>query len=295
MLHQKITADEIAALRRTVWSDGVVSPAEAEQLFDMNDRADPSDQAWADYFIEALVEFMLARGEPQGFVTDADADWLIAHFNRDGRLDSEGELETLVHLFERAGQLPDSLRDYGLAQIEQAVLTGTGPTRRGDPLDPNAINQTECDLLRRMIFSAGGDTPGRVGRAEAEMLFRIKDATLGANNASGWKTLFVQGVANNLLTDRHPDEPSRDTALRLERFMNDDSRHIGSFLAKMVAATPDWSLGSSGHEPTARHPDDGGYSAGEHAWTDHEIHADGKLDELEQALLDFLDKECGAL
>lgn len=291
MLHQKITADELAALRKTFWSDGLVSQNEAEQLFTLDDQADPSDREWTDFFVEALVEYLLARGKPRGFVTEADAQWLMEHFDRDGRLDSENELEALVRLFERAGQLPAALRDYGLVQIEKAVLTGDGPTRRGDPLDPGAINQTECDLLRRMIFSAAGDTPGRVGRAEAEMLFRLKDATLGADNAPGWKTLFVQGVANHLLTDRHPDQPDRATALRLERFMNDDRVSIGSFLGRMLRHEE---LPLANAPARAADPDDGGFSQGEHEWLDARVEADATLDPLEQALLDFLAAETAA-
>ncbi|MDP9086417.1 MAG: hypothetical protein M3N02_06590 [Pseudomonadota bacterium] len=290
MLHEKITAAEIQGLRAAVWGDSVVSPAEAAQLFDLNDRADPGDRDWTDFFVEALVEYVIARGQPRGFVTDADAAWLIAQFDRDGRLDSSAELEAIVSLFEKAGQLPPALLNYGLVQIEKAVLTGDGPTRRGDPLDSGAINKTECDLLRRMIFSAGGDTPGRVGRAEAEMLFRLKDATLGALNAPEWKTLFVQGVANHILTDRHPAQPSRETALRLDRFMDDHSVHIGAFLGQMVRGKTG-SLGA--HEPVRADPDDGGFSVGEKAWLDHRIDQDGKRDPLEQALLDFISAEVG--
>lgn len=292
MLHQKMTADALAALRCTVWSDGLVSPTEAEHLFDLNDATDPADRDWADFFVEALVEYLLSRGEPKGFVTDADAVWLMGHFDRDGRLGSTAELEALMRLFEKAEQLPQSLRAYGLIQIEKAVLTGEGPTRRGDPLDPGAINQTECDLLRRVIFSAGGDTPARVGREEAEMLFRLKDATLGAANAAGWKTLFVQGVANHLLTDTHAPQPDRAIAIRLDRFMDDHSVHVGGFLERMLSHA---TLPLPEPFPRRADPDDGDYSGGEKAWLNGEIAKDGRCDELEQALLDFIAGETGAL
>lgn len=293
MLHQKITADALASLRRTVWSDGLVSQAEAEQLFDLNDAADASDREWTDFFVEALVDYLLSRSEPKGFVTDADAAWLMGRFDRDGRLDSAAELEALVRLFEKADQLPGALRAYGLTQVEKAVLTGEGPTRRGDALDPGSINQTECDLLRRMIFSAGGDTPARVGREEAEMLFRIKEATLGGANATGWKTLFVQGVANHLLTDRHAAQPDRATAVRLEKFMDAHEAHVAGFLKAIATAPPDWSLGA-GDAPFPTDLDNGCYSTGEKAWLEGEISHDGTVDGLEQALLEFIAAETSA-
>jgi hypothetical protein len=49
-----------------------------------------------------------------------------------------------------------------------------------------------------VIFASGGDRPAAVSQREAEMLFRLKDATLGADNAAEWQRLFVQGVGNYL-------------------------------------------------------------------------------------------------
>lgn len=283
---------DVAGLRRMVWSDGNVSLDEAEQLLALNAAAQPGDRDWADFFVEAMVDFLVSRGQPKGFVTDSDAEWLVRHFDSDGRVESWAELATLVRLFERAEQLPIFLRAYGLAQIEQVVVTGEGPTRRGEPLEAGRINAAEADLLRRMIFAAGGDTPARVGRSEAEMLFRIKDAALGADNAPEWKRLFVQGVANHLLTDTRAAEPDRATAQRLDGFMSDHRVSVGRFIGQMARGvvngegfrTPD-------AQPIAASPDDGAYSAGERDWTDRMIHADAAVDEYEQALLDFLSSE----
>ena len=46
-------------------------------------------------------------------------------------LDSLTELELLVKVLEKAIDVPEQLNAYALDQIEQAVLTGEGPTRDG--------------------------------------------------------------------------------------------------------------------------------------------------------------------
>ena len=76
----------------------MVSLDEAAELFRIGDQAEPSAD-WTD-FIEAISEFLIARGAPRGFVTQADADWLVDHIVRDGRIDSHAELELVVRLFE---------------------------------------------------------------------------------------------------------------------------------------------------------------------------------------------------
>jgi hypothetical protein len=193
-----VNSDEVLRLRRTLWADGSVSPDEAAELFVLNAAALPSNE-WTDFFVEALCEYLIARGGPRNHITDADADWLIAQIDRDGRIESHAELELLVKLFERADSVPDSLKQFALHEIEETVLTGSGPTRRGGDIVPGQIGDAEAQLLRRLVFSPASDGPARVSASEADLLFRLKDATLGAVNAPDWQRLFVQGIANHLM------------------------------------------------------------------------------------------------
>ena len=89
-----------------------------------------------------------------------------------------------------------------------------------------------------MLFAQASDGPGLISTAEADMLFRLKDATLDAANAPEWTTFFVQAVGNHLMahSDYHP--LSRDRAAQLEDFMNDTHVSIGGFFGRMLAAGP---------------------------------------------------------
>jgi hypothetical protein len=212
-----IAPEEILALRREGWSNGTIEADEAEALFLANDALrDPSPE-WVDFFVEALTEYALASSSPRGYISQMMADTLVARISRDGQVDSMAELELIVRLLEKAVDVPTSLKDFALRQIESTVLTGSGPTRRGE-LTEDGINALEAGLLRRMIFAAGGDRPAAVSQAEAAMLFRLKDVTLGRANVAEWKNLFVQGVANFLLASAHDQLPA-DRAAELEHFM----------------------------------------------------------------------------
>ena len=288
-----VSAEELRSLRAQVWADGSVSAAEAENLFAINRSVEPSSD-WTGFFVEAISEFMLSQGEPRGYVTEDEATWLIRQINRNGRIETAAELELIVKLLEHADYAPGSLRRFALGAIEQTILTGVGPTRTGEAAAPR-IDDAEVALIRRLIFAPAGDGPAKVSAPEAEMLFRLKDATLGQDNSPDWKKLFVQGVANHLAAHQDYVPPSRDEELRLESpYEARPFGHILSHLGRDAASPHEIHDAMFGDEEgaTARFNEDvardSEVTLGESDWLKRLYDQDHQRDELEQALLDFL-------
>lgn len=292
-----LDAADVEALRRTVWYDGKISPDEAELIFAIDARQQQPPRAWVDFFVEVIGEYVLNQRAPRGYVDDGDAAWLKERIDADGRLSSLSELELVVRLAERAANMPEALKAYALAQVEKAVLTGEGATRDGGALEPGRINAAEAQILRRLLFASGGDRPAGVSKREAELLFRLKDATLESDNAPEWKDLFVQGVANYLQGfATGAAQISRERAAELEAMMNDADSSIVGFLARGLSQRPDWEAARR----MVTDPDayfvarNAAAAAGaeltqeERVWLRQHVHADGTVDEYEQALLDFL-------
>ncbi len=296
-----IRAEDVLALRRLVWADAAVSPDEANALMALNQACPVQAPEWIDYFVEVMVDYIVHQQLPEGYVDAAKAQWLMDWIDKDGRLDSRGELELLVKVLETATAVPDALRAYALKQIEQAVLTGSGPTRHeringNGTLDADGINATECALLSRVIYACGGDNATVVSTDEADMLFRIKDATLGKNNAAQWQDLFVKAIANHLLAHRDYQTLSREDQMRLDAYTADTGVHVGRFFGRMIG------LGRpSLPEAVIAIPDeindeaaaavDHQLTPGEIQWTVEHIRADGHTDALEKALIAFLRNE----
>lgn len=290
-----IAPEELLALRRLGWGDGKIHREEAEAIFAINRALSETSGEWVDFFVEALGEFVLNGTEPRGMCDEAEAQWLIGALDADGRLETMAELELLVRVIEKALNVPDSLKHYALKQIEAAVMAGTGPTRFGGELSDTHITGAECRIMRRIVFASGGHGPAAVSRFDAEMLFRIKDATLGASNSPEWQQLFVDGVANYLKGFTLANaQLSHARQKELEAFVADNRANVGRFMGRMFAELPEVRnhfgkvFGQRGGDwgVTEREAEGNLVTENEQAWLDTMVQADGEVDALERALIE---------
>lgn len=291
----QITADELLALRREGWGDGIITRAEAEALFALNTALETRSSAWCDFFVEAIGEFVL-NGTPPRLQCSADeAEWLIAQIDRDGIVESVAELEAMVRIIERAENVPDRLKNYVLGVVEREVLTGTGPTRCGDALRAGHISAAECRIIRRVIFASGGHGPAAVSRFEAEMLFRLKDGTLADENAAEWDDLFIDGVANFMQGFVLPHaQLSHERKRALEAFVADNHANVGRFMGRLIREVPQVAnhfgkvFGKrqpAGTDYAALAGEGEKVTANESQWLNSMIAADGEVDALETRLI----------
>lgn len=290
----QVTSQEVLALRRQGWGDGIIVREEAEALFALNNALDVRDEEWCDFFVEAIGEFVLNGTPPRLQCDDEEAGWLIAQVDHDGKLESMVELETIVRIIERAENVPERLKSYVLEQIEREVLTGVGPTRCGGELSANHITVAEALILRRVVFASGGHGPAAVTRFDAEMLFRLKDETLAEENAPEWDELFLDGVSNYLkgfaLQNAQLDH---DRAKELQAFIADSRPNVGRFMGQMARELPQARnhfgkvFGKRDTAPSYTEQAIAGEAVTDHEqeWLDAMIGADGEVDELERRLL----------
>ena len=282
-----ISPDELRSLRMSAWMDGVIGQNEAAALFAINDQVENPGAEWVDFFVEALSCWLVDRQNPRGYVDEAQAQWLIERIAADGHVSAPAELELLVRCFEKALSTPRALKDFALQEIEKFVMSP----------ETGGLTAARGKLLRRLIFSPGSERPAAVCLAEAEMLFAIKDAMLGRDNAPEWQQLFVQGVGNYLQGFGGAEPLSRDREAALEQFMATPDKGLGGFLAQMGRSDvrggicdlmrmrqPERDLDTEIFE--ARQ-----ITSGESGWLRQEIDRDGGTDAYEQALLAFIAEE----
>lgn len=297
-----IDADEVLRLRREIFRDGIVDREEAKLLFHLNEVAGTgNDQAWYDFFVEALTDYFVWKQEPFGYLSDEDADFLVAQITRDGKIDDNTEFGLLVNIIHRLRLSPEKVVLLTLRGVKETVLGGGtvlfGPKRRR----AGVIDPADVDIIRTVVFGMGGDGSLLISKREAELVFELNNQTVEKENAPEWQKLFVQAIATYLMfPSGAPAVPDRAEAARRERWL-EERRGIGAFMRGMAsinthifAATASKMLGRDREtgaaeamakaEAFARES----ITEAEAAWLIEHIMQDGILHDNERALLAFI-------
>lgn len=213
----EVTSADILALRQNIFGEVTVTRDEAEALFRIDEGTERRVAEWRMLFLEALTDWLIRQQEPQGYVTEVQADWLIARIEADKRARDGTEIELVVRVLEQADSAPASLAAFGLTLVRRSVVENDG-----------VINAVEVERMRRLMFAPSG--PGRlaISREEAEVLFDLNDVTRGAANDPSWTDFFMRAVANAVTAAAGWAPPGREEALRRERWLEDPNAGIAS-------------------------------------------------------------------
>ena len=211
---------DVAVLRSAFFEDATVSQQEADVLFELNRNCKVQDTAWATFFNEAIVDYVVRQAEPEGYVTLENANWLIDQASENGRVRSRSELEVLVNVLEESRWSPPSLIKFCIQQVRNAILDDDSPLRNASNDRRGTILESEVDLLRRMVYAFAGDSNIAVTRDEAEVLFEINDAIAGSDVNPAWTEFFVKAIANAVMASSGYSVPSREQALNAEAWVD---------------------------------------------------------------------------
>lgn len=232
----KINEFDLLGLRRVFYEDGIVCAAEADLLFALDARCQERPLEWADFFVEAMTDYLVLQEKPQGYLTATNAHWLLDRISRDGSVSNKLYFEVLIAILDKARWAPVSLVKFALEQVKDAVVTGSGPLRQAKSVPPCTITEGEVDLLRRILYAFGGDGHVAVTREEADILFDIDDAISDSLPNPAWTDLFVKAVSNVMMAASGYAVPTREEALRQEALLENPEQQTSvlAFLLSMV-------------------------------------------------------------
>ena len=290
-----ITADDVRMSRHRVFWKGIVTEADAELAFVLNDRLHhAADTAWPAFFVEALTDYVVTQAQPSGYVSDDNAAWLMQRIGRSGSVDTACELELLIKVLERSQQSPVALVRFALEQVKIGVISGAGTVGARRKCNVGTVEDHETELVRRILYAFGGDGNIAITRPEAEILFDINDETDHPLNDPSWSDLFVKATANFLMAASGYQVPSRQEALRREAWLDEPPAGITGFMHRMVSG------GFDAVRDAYREPDAADLALREERWhlpraTDEDvlwaasrIGRTGRLHDNEMALINFL-------
>lgn len=295
---------DMAELRHSIYDEGAATRADLAGLIALG-RRQGDDPAFLQLVADVARDALALDVEPRGYVSEADADWLIAHLGDDGGLSRRAEFEALKAVIGHATSVPASLVAFAIREVERAILTG----RRG-PLgdvehEPGLVTAADVEALRIFCFAPTAGAACHVDRSTAEALFDIAHATATGANDPAFPDLFAQAVGNYLLGAVFVEAPSREEEIEIARDM-DRRESFGAFLSRLAGGllAPNAADGPKSVDQLAeeRYYEENvaaqsrldaaaGIDAGEAKWILAHLTRGGELSPAEKRLLAFLREE----
>ncbi len=289
-----VTEDEARSIARSVYGDGIVTRAEAEQLFSINDQISGSNPHWDRLFVETIKDFLITVEAPEGWCTEEEGEWLIEQINRDAEVKLDSELDLLVSVLRFAEGAPLALSRFALNSVCDHVRS-----------EGRAV-ASDIERLRYLLYASSGEGQAWVSRYEATQLFRLNDDICNAPNDPAWNDLFARAVGNHLLASAHPNPVGEAEAFRREAWVKDTTSSTGGFIGRVFTQSFEGGLSGWFNKVTfseekamaaRRAVVEAAQRAGEEvtddesSWFLKRLGWDNKISPAEKALIEFLKEE----
>ena len=233
-----VTRADVTSLQRSLDEQTAIDATDIDALIRIEHTTQQQDASWQPLLIDATTDFLVNDMIPTGYVTAANARWLVERVAPRGRIETLGLFNVVVAVLEKARWAPESLAQLALEQVKTAIITGQGPLRRGqDATTAGQITVDDVATIRRILLAFGGDGRIAVTRREADVLFDIEDATANVSQPAEWQELFMKATASVVLATSGYTVPSRQAALQSERLTcGPDHLRPENFIAQLTSA-----------------------------------------------------------
>jgi hypothetical protein len=103
ILSRRVTAQDVAWLRREVFADGEVTREAADELFAVAHARMNNAPEWSGLFVELITNYVVWQSRPTGVVNEEQAKWLL---DKADECKSAETLGALVNVLAEAHRAP---------------------------------------------------------------------------------------------------------------------------------------------------------------------------------------------
>jgi hypothetical protein len=194
---KNINAADVIALLREIYTEGITTREEAEELIEFDQSLAETTPGWREFFAATVGDHIVNRLAPIGVVDDEKATWLVQALSRRRRIATAAGFASVIRVIETGREISPKLAVYAIEQLRAAIIAGEGPAIGPRVHFSRTIDAQDMDLLRSILIAAGG--AGAVTRIEAEALFDLHDVVAPDANDAGFEDLFFKAVAHHLI------------------------------------------------------------------------------------------------
>ena len=194
-----ISPEDVLKLRREIYREGGIGRDEAAFLFHLNRRSVAADPAWTALYVEALTDFFYWRDGTDSRLTEDAQAMLFGWLGPAGKIDDATELRLLLELVFRSNGGSERFQAFVLEAVRHSVLHSSHALYGHAGRRPGAIDRADVEVIRKLVYGLAGQNGMAIGKAEAEFLFGLNDATADEKNDAAWRELFVKAITMYLL------------------------------------------------------------------------------------------------
>ena len=214
---------DVLNIRREVMAPEKVTQRDAEALIKLNEQIVEPTEAWKTLFSEAVSDHMLDFTTSGYVISDVKAAWFIARVQADNKLDPETEFSLFIKMLNKATIVARRLEVYMLSAVKDAVLHGTGSWGLSRTLQAGCVGKDDVELLRRVLYSVGGEGGIDISPEEAEIIYDIHDATIDADNDESWIDLFSKMMACFVMAGESSHQMNEKMAFERDGWLKSDT------------------------------------------------------------------------
>lgn len=186
----RLAADDVMLLRRHMFAQGLQSFEDASQLIAVHKSAAETSREWDMWFVESIAGFIVARTDPRGALDNCNAGFLIDNLSKAGVIDTQAELELLLHAMEMAVDVPDVLTVLALDQLRLAMQTGKGVYSDRRMAKRAGISQCDIDFIYRILRGSVHNGKMVLYPSEIAVIEAIDAIVSGEINHPAWYYLI---------------------------------------------------------------------------------------------------------
>lgn len=186
----RLSAEDIGLLRKHSFPEGVRTPDDVGVMLALHNFCPEKCPEWNSFFVESLASFIVNYSYPQGSLDEINVAWITRMFATDGIVNSELELELVLHIMEISSHVPDELRAFALDQLRLAVTDNIGAYKLVRAVDRRGVTRQDVDFIMRVLRSIceAGVIP--VGQLTYDVLHRIGAETRPSANHPRWADIL---------------------------------------------------------------------------------------------------------
>jgi hypothetical protein len=114
ILGRRVSAQDVAWLKREVFAGGEVTREEADELFAVARAGMNNAPEWKEFFVEMITQHVVRQAEPAGVVSEERAAWILARVDECRSVEA---LAALVNVLAEARTVPRWFLDAGRARV----------------------------------------------------------------------------------------------------------------------------------------------------------------------------------